>query len=319
MRKNIDKNIEKIPVLLDTDPGCDDAVAIMLAIKHSLFDIKAITVVAGNQSLDKTTQNALKICSYLGVDNLLVAAGMSQPIIRNQIIADHIHGETGLGNFDYRAPTIQLDPRHGVNLIIETLLNSEGDITFVALGPLTNLAMAMRLEPKIIPKIKQIVMIGGSYQLGNITPAAEFNIYADPEAAQIVISCGRPIVMIGLSITEKVMASKEVINRIAAIPNKAATLFMNVLGFYTKSNKQIYAFEASPVYDPAAIVYLINPAIFTIKPMYVEVELKSELSYGRTHCDYYGTLNKTANVQVVTDLDSEEFWETVSNVINLYS
>lgn len=313
------KSNNKIPILLDTDPGCDDAVAIMLALINPLFEIKAITVVAGNHTLENTVKNTLKVCSTLGVNNVPVVAGMSGPIIRKQVMANHIHGETGLGSFEYKGRLFQLDLRHAVNLIVETLLNSDGDITFVALGPLTNLAMAMRLEPKIIPKIKQIIMIGGSYQLGNITPAAEFNIYADPEAAQIVISCGRPIVMIGLSITENVLATKEVIDRIAAIPNKAAALFMNVLGFYAKSNKQLYAYEASPVYDPAAIVYLINPAIFRTKPMYVEIELKSELAYGRTHCDYYGTLNKTANVEVVTSLDSDEFWQIFIDILKLYN
>lgn len=309
---------KKIALILDTDPGCDDVVAIMLAAKYPLFDLKAITVVAGNQTLDKTARNALKVCSFLGVNNVPVAAGMSQPIIRKQVVAGQIHGESGIGDFDFDELAIQLDPRHAVNLIIETFLNSDGDITFVALGPLTNLAMAMRLEPKIIPKIKKIVLIGGSYQLGNITPAAEFNIYADPEAAHIVLTCGRPIVMIGLSITEKVFATKKVMDKMASIHNKAAALFTNVVSFYTASNKQFYNYEVSPVYDPAAIVYLINPAIFTIKSMNVEIELKSEQSYGRTHCDYYGITNKPANVEVVVDLDSEGFWEIVHDIIKLY-
>lgn len=316
---NMEQINKKIPIILDTDPGCDDAVAIMLAIKYPLFDLKAITVVAGNQTLDKTAQNALKICSALGVNNIPVAAGMSQPLIRTQVIANHIHGETGLGDFDFDDIVIRLDPRHAVNLIIETLLNSDGDIIFVAMGPLINLGMAMRLEPRIIPKIKQIVLIGGSYQLGNITPAAEFNIYADPEAAHIVFTCGRPIVMIGLSITEKVLATKEVMNRMALIHNKAATLFINIVNFYTRKNKQLYGLEASPVYDPTAIAYLIDPVIFKTRPMYVEIELKSDQSYGRTHCDYYGTLNKPANVDVVVDLDSERFWEIVYETIKDYN
>ena len=311
-------NIEnKIPILLDTDPGCDDAVAIMLAALNPLIDLKAITAVAGNHTLEYTTQNALKVCYALGVDNVPVAAGMSQPIVRKQVIAKHVHGETGLGNFKFEGPLLRPDFRHAVNVIIETLLNSDGEIIFVALGPLTNLAMAMRLEPKIIPKIKQIVMIGGSYELGNITPAAEFNIYADPEAAQIVISCGRPIVMIGLNITAKVLATKEILERITSIGNKSASLLLNFIDFYTKSNKELYNYEASPIYDPAAIVYLINPAIFKTKPMYVEVELKSELAYGRTHCDYYGSLNRSSNVEVVIDLDSDEFWKIVHDTIKI--
>ena len=313
----MEKNNNKIPILLDTDPGCDDAVAIMLAAVNPLFDIKAITAVSGNHTLENTTQNALKVCSALGVDKVPVAAGMSRPIVRKQVIAEHVHGETGLGNFNFEGPLIPLDSRHAVNLIIETLLNSDGGIIFVALGPLSNLAMAIRLEPKIILKIKQIVMIGGSYQLGNITPAAEFNIYADPEAAQIVISCGRPIVMIGLNITAKVLATKEILERITSIGNKSASLLLNFIDFYTKSNKELYNYEASPIYDPAAIVYLINPAIFKTKPMYVEVELKSELAYGRTHCDYYGSLNRPSNVEVVIDLDSDEFWKIVHDTIKL--
>ncbi len=309
----------KVPIILDTDPGCDDALAIMLAVKHPIFDLKAITVVAGNQTLDKTTQNALKVCSALEVNNIPVVAGMSQPLIRKQVIAKHIHGETGIGDFKVGNPLLRLDPRHAVNLIIETILNSNGDITFIAIGPLSNLATAMKLEPKIIPKIKQIVLIGGSYQLGNITPAAEFNIYADPEAAHIVFTCGRPIVMIGLSITEKVLATKEVIDRMALLHNKAAALFMDIIDFYAKSNKLLFDYETSPIYDPAAVVYLINPAIFRTKPMYVEIELKSEQCYGRTHCDYYGTLNKPANAEVVIDLDSEGFWEIIYETMKLYS
>ncbi|HBF37560.1 MAG TPA: ribonucleoside hydrolase [Firmicutes bacterium] len=314
----MDRITNKLPIILDSDPGCDDAVAIMLAAKHPLFNLQVITVTAGNHILEKTTQNALKVCSYLGIDNVPVAAGMSGPIIRRQVIADHIHGENGLGNIDFDEIRIRLDHRHAVTLIIEILLESNGDITFVATGPLSNLAMAMRLEPKIIPKIKQIVLIGGSYQLGNITPAAEFNMYADPEAAHIIFTCGRPIVMIGLSITEKVLFKKEVAARIGSIDNKAATLFTKVMDFYTKSNKRIFGHEVSPLYDPAAIVYLINPSIFTTKLMHVEIELKSEQSYGRTNCDFYGLLNKPANAEVVTDLDSERFWEIIDKTIRLY-
>ncbi len=308
----------KLPIIIDTDPGCDDAVAIIVATKHPLLDLKAITVTAGNHIIEKTAQNALKICSILGIDNVPVAAGMSGPMVREQVIADNIHGETGLGNVDFGEPSIRLDNRHAVALIIETLVESNGDITFVAIGPLTNLAMAMRLEPKIIPKIKQIVLLGGSYKLGNVTPAAEFNIYADPEAAHIVFTCGRPIVMIGLSITKRVLLKKEMATRIASIDNKTARFFANIMDFYTKTNKQIFGYDESPVYDPAAVVYLINPVIFKTKPMYVEIELKSEQSYGRTNCDFHGTLGRPANAEVVTDLDSEKFWEIIEDTIKMY-
>lgn len=314
----MEPNSPKIPIILDSDPGCDDAVAIMLAAKHPLLDLKALTIVAGNQTLEKTVRNGLNVCSALRLDSLPIAAGMGQPLVRKQVIADQIHGETGLGDLIFGDLSVQLDPRHAVNLIIEILMASDGEIVFVATGPLTNLAMALRLEPKIIPKLKQIVLIGGSYQLGNITPAAEFNIYADPEAAHIVFTSGRPIVMIGLSITERVMATEAALKPIRALDNEVAALLIRIMNFYTKSNQRLYGYQVSPLYDPAAIVYLINPDIFRTKPMYVEIELKSQQSYGRTHCDYYGVLQRPANAQVVTDLDSIKFWDVIYETIKLY-
>lgn len=309
---------KKMPIIIDTDPGCDDAVAITVAAKQSCFDIKTLTVVAGNSALQKTARNALDTCSYLGLEDLTIAAGMSRPLVREQVIADQIHGETGLANLEFREPSVKLSPKHAVNLIVEVLLKSDEEVTFVALGPLTNLAMAIRLEPRVIPKIKRIVLIGGSYDFGNITPAAEFNIYADPEAAHIVFTCGRPIVMIGLSITERVLVTKEVMDKIGSINNKAALLFSQIMTFYNRKNRHFFHKEVSPLYDPAAIAYLINPSIFKTKLMHVEVELKSSQSYGRTHCDFYGTLNKPANAEVVTDLDADEFWKTIYESIRLY-
>lgn len=314
----MEQTTKSMPVILDTDPGCDDAVAIMLAAKQACLDLKALTVVAGNATLQKAARNALDVCSYLGFDQLTIAAGMVRPLVREQVVADEIHGVNGLANLEFGEPIMKLSFKHAVNLIIEVLLSSEEEITFVALGPLTNLAMAMRLEPRIIPKIKRIVLIGGSYGFGNVTPAAEFNIYADPEAAHIVFTCGRPIVMIGLSITERVLVTKEVMEKIGSVNNKAGLLFSNLMTFYNRTHRRLFHKEVSPLYDPAAIAYLINPSIFTTRPMYVEIELKSAQSYGRTHCDYYGTLNKSANAEVVTDLDSDGFWSIIYETIKLY-
>jgi ribosylpyrimidine nucleosidase len=311
--------LPKVPIFLDSDPGCDDAIAIMLAAKHPFLDLKAITVVAGNHTLENTTQNTLKVCSYLGIDRTPIAAGMDHPILRKPVIADHIHGQTGLGEFHFNGNLTQLAPRHAVVLIIETFLASDGEITYVATGPLTNLAMAIRLEPRIIPKIKQIVLIGGSYDLGNVTPAAEFNIYADPEAAHIVFSSGISIVMIGLVITDKVSPSKEIKEKIALLNNKASALFIELVEFFAKTNRTLFDYEISPIYDPAAIVYLLAPSIFKTKPLNVEIELKSEQSYGRTNCDFYGLLNKPANAEVVIDMDGDAFWEIVYETMKLYN
>lgn len=311
--------ITKTKIILDVDPGHDDAVAIMLAAKHPKIDLQAITVVAGNQTLEKTARNAINVCSCLGITNIPVAAGMSRPMVREQVIADNIHGESGLDGPVFGEPTVKLDKRHAVDLIIELLMKSDGDITLVPTGPLTNIGMAIRREPRIIPKIKKIVLMGGAYQLGNITPAAEFNIYADPEAAHIVFTCGRPVVMIGLDLTRQALATKVVVEKIGTIGNKASKLFVSLMEFFSYTQNQIFGWEAPPVHDPTTIAYLIDPSIIQTKPMYVQVELRSEASYGRTLCDYFGVLHKPANAEVAVKLDFDKFWNTVYETIKLYS
>lgn len=307
----------KEKIILDVDPGHDDAVAIMLAAKNPKIDLLAITVVAGNQTLEKTTQNALNICSHLGI-NVPVAAGMAGPMVREQIIADDIHGETGLDGPEFGEITVELDKRHAVDLIIDMLMESDGDITLVPTGPLSNIAMAMRKEPKIVEKIKQIVLMGGAYTIGNVTPSAEFNILADPEAAHVVFSSGRPIVMMGLDLTRQALATREVIDRMKTIGNKASKLFVDIIEFFTKTQKEIYGWEAPPTHDPTTIAYLIDPSIVETKPMYTEIELRSEKSYGRTICDYYNVTGKEPNVEVAVKLDFDKFWNLIYETLKLY-
>lgn len=307
----------KEKIILDVDPGHDDAVAIMLAAKNPKIDLLAITVVAGNQTLEKTTTNALNICSHLGI-NVPIAAGMAGPMVREQIIADDIHGETGLDGPEFGEITVELDKRHAVDLIIDMLMESDGDITLVPTGPLSNIAMAMRKEPKIVEKIKQIVLMGGAYTIGNVTPSAEFNILADPEAAHVVFSSGRPIVMMGLDLTRQALATREVIDRMKTIGNKASKLFVDIIEFFTKTQKEIYGWEAPPTHDPTTIAYLIDPSIVETKPMYTEIELRSEKSYGRTICDYYNVTGKEPNVEVAVKLDFDKFWNLIYETLKLY-
>lgn len=310
--------MNKEKVLLDVDPGHDDAVAMLLAGKNPKIDLKAITVVAGNQTLEKTVNNALKICSHVGID-VPIAAGMDRPMVRKQVIAADIHGETGLDGPQFGDISVELDKRHAVQLIIDYLMESDGDINVVPTGPLTNIGMAMRLEPRIIPKIKRIVLMGGAYQLGNTTPAAEFNIYADPEAAHVVFSCGRPIVMMGLDLTRQASATKAVIDRMRIIDNKASRLFVDLMEFFTKAQHDVFGWEAPPVHDPTTIAYLIDPDVIETKPMYTEIELRSERCYGRTICDYFGVLKKTPNVDVAVKLNFDRFWDIVYDTLKLYS
>lgn len=306
-------------ILLDCDPGHDDAVAIMLAGRNPEIHLLGITVVAGNQTIEKTTKNALNVCQYLGLD-VPVYAGCGQPMIRGrQIIADDIHGKTGLDGPVFASLVKKAGDKHGVNFIIDTLMASEGDITLVATGPLTNLAMAMRMEPDILPKIKEIVIMGGAYQLGNVTPAAEFNILADADAAHVVFTSGRRVVMIGLDVTRKVLCYPHIIERMSKINNKASKLFCDLMTFFNKTQKEVFGWDGGPLHDPVTIAYLIDPSLITAKPMYTEIDIRSTQSYGRTNCDFFGYLKKEPNSDVAIDINVEKFWNIVENGIRLYS
>ena len=309
--------MQKEKIILDCDPGHDDAVAIMLAAINPKIELLGITVVAGNQKLEKTVNNALKVCNHLNLD-VPVYSGMSRPMIREQLIADDIHGETGLDGPKFEELKIKAEDKHAVNFIIDTLMNSDEKITLVPTGPLTNIGMAIRFEPRIIEKINRIVLMGGSYQLGNMTPAAEFNILADPDAAHIVFSSGVKVVMMGLDLTRQASATKEVVEKIKSLNNKASKLFVDLMEFFAASQKNVYGWSAPPVHDPTTIAYIIDPECIEVKPMFCEIELWSERSYGRTLCDYFGILKKEPNVDVAVKLDFDRFWNLIYENLKLY-
>ena len=310
--------MQKEKIILDCDPGHDDAVAIMLAAINPKIELLGITVVAGNQKLEKTVNNALKVCNHLNLD-VPVYSGMSRPMIREQLIADDIHGETGLDGPKFEELKIKAEDKHAVNFIIDTLMNSDEKITLVPTGPLTNIGMAIRFEPRIIEKINRIVLMGGSYQLGNMTPAAEFNILADPDAAHIVFSSGVKVVMMGLDLTRQASATKEVVEKIKSLNNKASKLFVDLMEFFAASQKNVFGWSAPPVHDPTTIAYIIDPECIEVKPMFCEIELWSERSYGRTLCDYFGILKKEPNVDVAVKLDFDRFWNLVYENLKLYN
>ena len=309
--------MQKEKIILDCDPGHDDAVAIMLAAINPKIELLGITVVAGNQKLEKTVNNALKVCNHLNLD-VPVYSGMSRPMIREQLIADDIHGETGLDGPKFEELKIKAEDKHAVNFIIDTLMNSDEKITLVPTGPLTNIGMAIRFGPRIIEKINRIVLMGGSYQLGNMTPAAEFNILADPDAAHIVFSSGVKVVMMGLDLTRQASATKEVVEKIKSLNNKASKLFVDLMEFFAASQKNVFGWSAPPVHDPTTIAYIIDPECIEVKPMFCEIELWSERSYGRTLCDYFGILKKEPNVDVAVKLDFDRFWNLVYENLKLY-
>lgn len=311
------ENVRKI--ILDCDPGHDDAVAIIMAAKHPMIDLLGITIVAGNQTLEKTTRNGLNVVQKLGLD-VPVYAGCGIPMVRDrQIIADDIHGETGLDGPVFDPLTREAEKEHAVDFIIRTLMESDGDVTLVPTGPLTNIAMAMRREPRIVDKIQEIVLMGGAYQLGNVTPAGEFNIVADAEAAYVVFNSGRPVVMMGLDLTRQALCYPEIVERMRSIGNPASELFADLMTFFGKTQKAVFGWEGGPLHDPTCIVYLINPDCIEVKDMYTEVEIRSERCYGRTLCDYFGITGKEPNSKVAVKLDKEGFWNTVEECLKLYN
>lgn len=253
--------MEKRKIILDCDPGHDDAIAIMLAARHPAIDLLGITIVAGNQTLNKTLINGLNVCQKLDI-NVPVHAGMPLPITREQIVADNIHGESGLDGPVFAPLIRQAESKHAVQYIIDTLMNSDGDITLVPVGPLTNIAVAMRMQPAILPKIREIVLMGGAYGTGNFTPSAEFNIYADPEAARVVFTSGVPLVMMGLDLTNQTVCTADVIARMEKAGGPAGELFSNIMNFTLKTQYENYGLAGGPVHDATCIGYLINPNAF---------------------------------------------------------
>jgi ribosylpyrimidine nucleosidase len=305
-------------IILDCDPGHDDAVAIMLAAKNPLIDLMGITVVAGNQTLDKTVINTLNVCQHLKLD-IPVYSGCGLPMVRDkQVIAPEIHGESGLDGPVFPPLTKQVESKHAVLYLAETLLQSDGEITIVTTGPLTNLAMAIRLYPDILPKIKEIVLMGGCYQLGNMTPAAEFNIYADAEAAHVVFTCGRKITMVGLDVTRKALCLPSVIERMGKVQTSAGKLFVEIMTFFNKTQKQVFGWDGGPLHDPITIAFLLDPTVLTTKEMFTQIETRSEQSYGRTNCDFFGLSSQKPNSFVAVDIDVPKFWDIIEAGLRAY-
>jgi len=306
------------PIVLDCDPGHDDALAILLAAAAPSLELVAITTVAGNQSLDKTTLNARRICTVAGISGVPVAAGCDAPLARARIASPQIHGESGLDGPAFGPPTVPLDPRHGVDLILEASRAHDG-LVLVATGPLTNVATALARDPGLVPRLQRVVLMGGAIGLGNVTPAAEFNIGADPEAARAVFESGLPITMVPLETTHRALATADVIERIAALDFPLARVCVELLGFFAETYLRVFGFAAPAVHDPCAVAWLIDPAIVPTRRMRVDIETRSEFSDGRTICDVHGVTERTANAEVGVDLEVDRFWDLMIEAIASYA
>ena len=294
-------------IIIDTDPGQDDAVAILLALASPELDVLGITCVAGNVGLDLTTLNACKICELAEKPETLVFAGASKPMSRSLVTAEHVHGKTGLDGVDLPIPKMKISSTHAVDFIVDSLMGSESkEITLCALGPLTNLALAVNQEPKIISKINQIVLMGGGFfEGGNITPAAEFNIFVDPEAADIIVNSGVKIVMMPLDITHKVLATKNFIEKVASMGSNSGVTVAGLLNFFGRYDSEKYGSDGAPLHDPNVIAYLLKPEYYIGKEINIQIELNSDLTLGMTVADWWQITDKKKNVHFVRDVDTK--------------
>ncbi|MCE9884050.1 pyrimidine-specific ribonucleoside hydrolase RihA [Obesumbacterium proteus] len=297
-----------LPIILDCDPGHDDAIALILALASPELELKAVTTSAGNQTPEKTLRNALRILTLLQRSDIPVAGGAVKPLMRELIIADNVHGESGLDGPELPEPNFAPQQCNAVELIAKTLRESAEPMTIVATGPLTNIAILLTSHAELRPKIARIVIMGGAAGLGNWTPAAEFNIYVDPEAAEIVFQSGLPIVMAGLDVTHRAQIMSEDIERFRQLGNPVAAVVADLLDFFMEYHKQEkWGFQGAPLHDPCTIAWLINPSMFTCVERWVGVETQGKYTQGMTVVDYYGLTNNAPNTTVMMDIDRQAF------------
>ena len=305
-------------IIIDTDPGQDDAVAILLALAcPDEIDVLGIVAVAGNVGLAQNAKNALKIVELAGRPEVPVFAGCARPLMRPLITAEHVHGQSGLDGPDLPEPTIALHDLHGVDFIIETLRREpEKTVTLCALGPLTNLAMALVKAPDIAERIAEIVLMGGAYfEVGNITPAAEFNIYVDPEAAQAVLKCGAPITMMPLDVTHQMLGTPDRVAAFRAMGNASGAAVAAMLGFSERFDLKKYGWNGAPPHDPCVTAYVLAPQIFHGRSCNVEIECASPLTRGMTVADYWHVTDRPHNATFIRSGDADAFYALLTDRI----
>lgn len=307
-------------IILDADPGHDDAVALLLAHADPRIDLLAVTTIGGNQTLEKVTRNALGILALIGATDVPVAAGCACPLVREMRVAADIHGESGLDGVDLPDSAITLDPRHAVDLIIDTVMaHGPGEVTLVPTGPLTNIALAARTEPAIVERVREVVLMGGGVHVGNATPVAEFNVLVDPEAAAIVFGAGWPVVMVGLDVTHQALATPHVAQRIGQLESAPARFVGQLIAAFGENYRQVRGFDSPPVHDPCAVAYVIDPSIMTTRRTALSVELRGEHTTGMTVADLRGTEPADCPTRVATQLDVDRFWDLVVQAVRALS
>jgi len=319
--------MKKIPLIMDCDPGLDDAIALLLAMASpEEIDLLGITTVFGNCTSNQTQENARRICELANRRDMKVFNGCPRSIFnRNPRIDSNytdadIHGETGLGGCNLPAPTIPLQPQHAVRFILDTLLNAKEPITLAPSGPLTNVACALIMEPMIKTKIKEIVLMGGSIGLGNVNPSAEYNFSSDPHAAHVVFTSGIPIVMMGLDVTRKTQTSEEWLKTIRKLGTPVSQAVVDMLSYFYRPNAVLEpGVEGGVLHDPNVIAYLLKPELYKGRHVYVQIDLSPNIMAGRSTVDWYHKLGKAPNTTVINHVDVDGFFQLLTERLSRYS
>ncbi|SIQ78307.1 purine nucleosidase [Paracoccus thiocyanatus] len=303
-------------IIIDTDPGQDDAVAILLALASPELEVLGLSVVAGNVGLDHTQRNARMICELAGRPDLPVHAGCDAPLQRKLITAEHVHGKTGLDGVTLPEPAMPLAPGHAVDFLIETLRREKpGSVTLVPIGPLTNIATAFRRAPDIVPRVREIVLMGGAYfEVGNITPAAEFNIHVDPEAAKIVFASGAALTVMPLDVTHRALTSRAWVETMRGM-GRIGQAVAGWTDFFERYDREKYGSQGAPLHDPCTIAWLLDPELFSGRLINVEIETRGEYTQGMTVADWWGVSGRPANATFIREVKRDAFFALLTERI----
>ncbi|MBJ3763475.1 nucleoside hydrolase [Maribius pontilimi] len=308
-------------VIIDTDPGQDDAVAILLALASPEIEVLGITAVAGNVPLALTAKNARIVCELAERPDIKVFAGCDRPLIQPLVTAEHVHGKTGLDGPTLPEPTMALQDAHAVDWIVDTLrVHDPGTVTLCPLGPLTNIAMALNKAPDIASRIARIVLMGGAYfEVGNITPSAEFNIYVDPEAADIVFKSGAPITVLPLDVTHKALVTQARNDAFRGLGTRVGTAVAEMTDFFERFDKEKYGSLGAPLHDPTVIAWCLRPDLFSGREINVAIETRSDLTRGMTVADWWGVTDRPPNAHFIGDLDAQGFFDLLTERLGRYA
>ena len=312
----------KRPIIIDCDPGQDDAICLLLAMSSPEdLDILGVTTVAGNVPLELTERNARQMRDIAGRSDVPVYAGCAKPMVRDLITAEKVHGKTGIDGIEIVEPELPLEDQHAVDFIIETLNAADRkSITLVPIGPLTNIGQAFTKDPSIVEKVEQIVLMGGAMREGgNSSPSAEFNILVDPHAADIVFRAGRPITVMGLDVTHKVLATPQRRDRIRAIDNEAARATAGMLDFFNRHDTMKYGSMGAPLHDPCTVAFLLQPELFEGKLCNISIETESELTMGNTAVDFWHVTDRPKNATWIHTVDADGFYDLLVECLSRFS